>query len=654
MYEGSGIVEGKRSRKPKVRYLPEDYTMHKPRPRKISPNQNNNNNRNQAVAGSVNKWAIYYNVIKKAVALIVREQHCLEVRALTRPTPSSTAEEVSPEDKKSYLKIVAAKKTIVATLEAIVNENSNDKAWPQLAVPDEDDMVDVLDILCSRCGGEEEDGNDILFCDHKDCCRAYHQKCLDPPLDADKLELEKDWFCWQCECLDDCLDLIGERLGLECTDWKEVFADVREELAGPRPDSINALLLDDEEEDDGEFNPDEQLDDDEEEEEEEVEESDGAADVVVGDDEEQQTNNNPSEEEEEEEEEEQVMEEVIEKEEEEEMMFVDDGDGSENGEVISLDGLENDEMAWLMQDIDEEQMLDTVRAASNGKRWRTRGVTGNKTRKTREEEEEEVEVLGGERDVGRAVAKVHRGIVMLGEIIAFRQDSAALRLYEEYEKQREGLAKREEAKQLMKQLGALSTENVVKTKREHKAIDYRTLSLQLFGTLYDESDIVVDDDDDQIAGGGGVVVDDDDNDLLIRQKPKRKRGRPSKAQVEAEAEHESWPEESDSEDEYRPTSSRGRRSSSKGSVARGRPKKAAKKKKKTSSSSSSSTSRLKGKRRSVTKRKKFVDDDEDDSEDDEEEPELFDSDDDDEDDVVDVEEEEEVIKSKILPQQQKK
>lgn len=206
MYEGSGVVEGKRSRKPKVRYLPEDYTMRKPRPRKTLPNQN----RNQAIAGSVNKWAIYYNVIKKAVSLIVREQHCLEVRALTRP---SSTEEVSPEDKKSFLKIVAAKKTIVATLDAIVHENSGDKVWPQLSVADEDDMVDVNDILCSRCGGEEEDGNDILFCDHKDCCRAYHQKCLDPPLDADKLESEKDWFCWQCECLDDCLDLIGEKLG---------------------------------------------------------------------------------------------------------------------------------------------------------------------------------------------------------------------------------------------------------------------------------------------------------------------------------------------------------------------------------------------------------------------------------------------------------
>jgi hypothetical protein len=72
-------------------------------------------------------------------------------------------------------------------------------------------MFDVDGILCSYCNGEEYDGNDILFCDRVGCCRAYHQNCLNPPLDVANIDPDQDWFCWQCECMDDCLDIIGER-----------------------------------------------------------------------------------------------------------------------------------------------------------------------------------------------------------------------------------------------------------------------------------------------------------------------------------------------------------------------------------------------------------------------------------------------------------
>lgn len=39
--------------------------------------------------------------------------------------------------------------------------------------------------------------------------RAYHQNCLVPSMKADAFPSEEeDWFCWQCECLLDCLEML--------------------------------------------------------------------------------------------------------------------------------------------------------------------------------------------------------------------------------------------------------------------------------------------------------------------------------------------------------------------------------------------------------------------------------------------------------------
>ncbi|CAM9829766.1 unnamed protein product, partial [Discosporangium mesarthrocarpum] len=42
------------------------------------------------------------------------------------------------------------------------------------------------------------------------CLRAFHQECLSPPIKADSFPEEEDWFCWQCECLRDCLEMLDE------------------------------------------------------------------------------------------------------------------------------------------------------------------------------------------------------------------------------------------------------------------------------------------------------------------------------------------------------------------------------------------------------------------------------------------------------------
>jgi len=92
---------------------------------------------------------------------------------------------------------------------------------------DDDDEVDIEHIVCSVCGQPDEEGNDILFCDRKGCYRAYHQNCLDPPHEKE-IELEEDWFCWHCQCIDDCLDVIGEVLDDDHDDWQELFPEVRQ------------------------------------------------------------------------------------------------------------------------------------------------------------------------------------------------------------------------------------------------------------------------------------------------------------------------------------------------------------------------------------------------------------------------------------------
>jgi hypothetical protein len=40
--------------------------------------------------------------------------------------------------------------------------------------------------------------NDIILCDG-DCRRAYHERCLDPPIDASALPEDEGWLCPACD-----------------------------------------------------------------------------------------------------------------------------------------------------------------------------------------------------------------------------------------------------------------------------------------------------------------------------------------------------------------------------------------------------------------------------------------------------------------------
>eukprot|EP00966_Prymnesium_polylepis_P269569 6227156-Prymnesium_polylepis.1 len=70
---------------------------------------------------------------------------------------------------------------------------SNDYASPH---DDADDDEDIDETACSACGIETwAPGNWMLLCDGQGCDRAYHTRCLQPPLSEVP---EGDWLCPVC------------------------------------------------------------------------------------------------------------------------------------------------------------------------------------------------------------------------------------------------------------------------------------------------------------------------------------------------------------------------------------------------------------------------------------------------------------------------
>ncbi|TKY45395.1 Pathogenesis-related homeodomain protein [Spatholobus suberectus] len=69
-------------------------------------------------------------------------------------------------------------------------------------------------IFCVKCNMREElPDNDIILCDGT-CKRAFHQKCLDPPLDTENIPPgERSWFCKFCECKMEILEAMNAHLG---------------------------------------------------------------------------------------------------------------------------------------------------------------------------------------------------------------------------------------------------------------------------------------------------------------------------------------------------------------------------------------------------------------------------------------------------------
>ncbi|KAG6705890.1 hypothetical protein I3842_07G199700 [Carya illinoinensis] len=114
-------------------------------------------------------------------------------------------------------------------------------------------------IFCAKCKLREAfPDNDIILCDGT-CNCAFHQKCLDPPLDSDNIPPgDQGWFCKFCECKMDILEVVNAHIGTHFSmnsNWQDVF---KEEAAFP--DGENAILDPEEEwpsddSDDDDYNP---------------------------------------------------------------------------------------------------------------------------------------------------------------------------------------------------------------------------------------------------------------------------------------------------------------------------------------------------------------------------------------------------------------
>lgn len=38
---------------------------------------------------------------------------------------------------------------------------------------------------------------------------------------------DADWFCWQCECIDDCLGMVNEQSETDTRAWEDLFPELR-------------------------------------------------------------------------------------------------------------------------------------------------------------------------------------------------------------------------------------------------------------------------------------------------------------------------------------------------------------------------------------------------------------------------------------------
>uniref|UniRef100_A0A2P2JCF9 Uncharacterized protein MANES_14G158300 n=3 Tax=Rhizophora mucronata TaxID=61149 RepID=A0A2P2JCF9_RHIMU len=92
-----------------------------------------------------------------------------------------------------------------------------------------DGSVSHEHIFCAKCKSNEVfPDNDIILCDGT-CNCAFHQKCLDPPLDTENIPPgDQGWFCTFCECRMEIIESINAHLGTDFSvdsNWQDIFQE---------------------------------------------------------------------------------------------------------------------------------------------------------------------------------------------------------------------------------------------------------------------------------------------------------------------------------------------------------------------------------------------------------------------------------------------
>ncbi|CAA7048827.1 unnamed protein product [Microthlaspi erraticum] len=82
-------------------------------------------------------------------------------------------------------------------------------------------------IFCATCNSREASvDNDIILCDGT-CNRAFHQMCLDPPLETESIPPgDQGWFCKFCDCKIEILDSMNAQIGTSFpvdSNWQDIF-----------------------------------------------------------------------------------------------------------------------------------------------------------------------------------------------------------------------------------------------------------------------------------------------------------------------------------------------------------------------------------------------------------------------------------------------
>ena len=123
---------------------------------------------------SNNRWDTYRRKIKLCLNTLIRETHFFIVKTQDYRRNNILRIDITSENIDiwtTYETIKKSKLDIIELFHTLTHENDSDKKWPVLEIEDEEGLVDLEEVLCSKCLQSDQDNNDILICDHQGCLR---------------------------------------------------------------------------------------------------------------------------------------------------------------------------------------------------------------------------------------------------------------------------------------------------------------------------------------------------------------------------------------------------------------------------------------------------------------------------------------------------